>query len=51
VVVLNEGEAAIHKSGNSSKWQFIEITNSSNFQNCKQNFSMASGSKVIQEIR
>jgi hypothetical protein len=43
---------AIHRSGNSSKQQFIngffiECTNISNFQNCKQNFSTPSRSKVI----
>jgi hypothetical protein len=38
-------------SGNSSNGSFIECTNSSNFQNCKQNFSRPTKSKVIQEIR
>jgi uncharacterized surface protein with fasciclin (FAS1) repeats len=43
-------EAAIHQSGNSSKQQFIKCTSSSNFQNCKQNFSMPSRSKVINDL-
>jgi hypothetical protein len=32
-------EAAIHQSGNALNGLFIKFTSSSNFQNCKQNFS------------
>jgi len=43
-------EAAFHRSSNSSNGLFIKYTNSSNFQNCKQNFSRPSRSKVINDL-
>jgi hypothetical protein len=44
------GEVAIHRSSNSSNGFNIEYTISSSFQNCKQNFSRPSRSKVINDL-
>jgi hypothetical protein len=44
-------KAAFHRMSFSSNGRhFIECTNSSNFQNCKQNFCSTSTSKVINDL-